>query len=267
MPIVVPVLDSNTPLSQGDLLKGVPLFQTGKPSGAKFEPVSCKAPYCLVISRPCVTSHKDRVVVAAVEPYKNDEIKKSLGSFDALKEFYADVRDGKSSPDQFYLGQLNGEKGSFCARLDSLHTIELPSEGDSARQQFIGAVRVARLDDSFAHDLHQRLFRSFASLGFDDDKWYPTADLEVLVETGERDRAKAEADYRDALAALKVAETQGDFKSDKEKEGREKGVANKKKVVDELDKELAPLRAELERRRTTPRTPGDSPIAEPSPSS
>lgn len=246
MPIIVPVFDPNAPLSQGDLLKGVSLFYSAKPALAAT-PASAlsKAAYCLVISRPCVTAHKDQIVVAAVTHNKDDVLDR-LKDYKIAKKFYADVRDGKSSPDLFYLGQLEGEKGSFSARLDSLHTIELPVE-PGARQPFVASVRVACLDAAFAHDLHQRLFRAFASLGFDDDAWYPTADLDVLVALGERDLANAQSAYQTALAVLKAMESQSE-KKDKELNGRQKDVATARAAVEQLDRELAPLRAELKRR-------------------
>lgn len=247
MPIVVPVPDPNTPLSQGDILKGVLLFYTGAPGTA----VAHKSPYCLVISRPCVTAHKNRVVVAAVERYKNDDVLKQLESYDEAKEFYADIRDGKSSPDQFYLGQLEGEKGSFCARLDSLHTIELPPENKPDRQQFVTSVRVACLDAAFTHDLHQRLFRAFASLGFDDHSWYSTADLRVLVGLGEVALADANKQHLEAKSQVDVKESQDAFKNMKERANLEAEVANKQQAVEALNAELVPLRAELARREAS----------------
>ena len=61
------------------------------------------------------------------------------------------ARDGGSSPDVFYLGQLPGRSGRFCARLDSFHTIEIPEEGDQ-RTQFLTAHRTLTLHADFARD-------------------------------------------------------------------------------------------------------------------
>ena len=249
MPIVLPVFDPNAPLSQGDILKGVPLFNTGKPGTAAPGAVQYKAPYCLVISRPCVTAHKDRVVVAAVERLAKS--RPIFEDFDEAKEYYEDIRDGKSSPDVFYLGQLDGEQGSFCARLDALHTIELPTESDPARQAFITATRVACLDTSFARDLHQRLFRAFASLGFDDQGWYSTDDLKVLVTLGEVAIARAHAEHLEALARALTGETQA-YNKPTEKTHLANEEAKKKKELEKLEQELAPLRAEFERRKAVP---------------
>lgn len=243
MPIVVPVPDPEAPLSQGDILKGVPLFRTSSSEPAAA--VACASPFCLVISRPCVTLHKGRIVVAEVAPYAKE--RPQFETFDEAKEFYDDVRDGKSSPDRFYLGQLDGQRGSFCARLDSLHTIEVP-EAEALRRKYVADRRVAQLDPAFARDLHGRLFRAFASLGFDDHAWYSTADLEVLVTLGEKAVAIAESEYSGAKARMLAGQSQAYNKPGEEK-GLENAVEKQRLAVEKVKAELQPLKDELTRRR------------------
>jgi hypothetical protein len=238
MPIVVPLSNSDQPLSQGDLLKGIPLFASATDGSAAAH----TAPYCIVISRPCVALNKAQVVVALVERTKE---RPKLNTYKEALEFFEDLRDGKGRPDMFYIGQLPNEPGSFSARLDSLHTIELPTGG--ARQKYVSAARVARLDPAFARDLHQRLFRAFASLGFDDHSWYSTEDLQVLVALGSAARGTVEAAYLTASAAAQLGATQA-YNNPKEKQGLDSAAAGAKKAFDELEAELAPLRAELDRR-------------------
>jgi hypothetical protein len=242
MPIIVAPGDPLAPLTQGDLLKDVPLFVSGALDTDAPSAVLHKVAYCLVMSRPCVALNKERVVVAAVERTKE---RPQLKTFNEAGTYFENLRDGKSRPDMFYLGQLPNETGSFSARLDSLHTIELPT--GAARQPFVSAARVARLDAAFARDLHQRLFRAFASLGFDDHSWYSTDDLQVLVALGVAARGALESAYQTANAAALTGASQA-YNNPKEKQGLESAAASAKKALDTLDAELAPLRAELNRR-------------------
>ncbi len=72
MPIIEPVRDQNAPLSQGDILKGVSLFSTRKSwTDDGGEPERTHRGLALVLSRPCVATHDEWVLVAAVEKYKN----------------------------------------------------------------------------------------------------------------------------------------------------------------------------------------------------
>jgi hypothetical protein len=81
MPIIESALPT-APLSQGDLLSGVPLFVTNKSDEAS----RTAHRLCLVLSRPCVALRKAIVVVAAVEKYP-DDVPKDLDSFDRVLKF------------------------------------------------------------------------------------------------------------------------------------------------------------------------------------
>src|SRR5262249_23901265 len=133
MPIIEPP-DPNLPLSQGDVLKDVPLFitkETWADAGGDSERLAQKL--CLMISRPCVVGHKPNAVVAAVEKYK-DRVPKDVQTFEDVVNFLTDLRDAPDTPDVFYLGQLPNYEGRYCAKLDSLHTIQLPADEEGLRQ-------------------------------------------------------------------------------------------------------------------------------------
>jgi hypothetical protein len=187
MPIIEPAR-SGGPLTQGDLLSGIALFATkGSWEEKGGQAAAMKSELCLVLSRPCVAAHKKHVVVAAVAKYP-DAVPKNIDSFDKVLDFLTGARDGGSSPDVFYLGQLPGRSGRYCARLDSLHTIEIPEDKEQ-RAQFLTARRTLTLHPDFARDLHLRVLGAFASLGFDDYRWPSTEDLQWLVNQGQAEAA------------------------------------------------------------------------------
>jgi hypothetical protein len=153
-----------------------------------------------------VLTHKPRVIVASVSRYA-DAAPKDLDSFAKVLRFLTFARDGVNAPDVFYLGQLLTLSGRFCARLDSLHTIELPSPGEPLRA-FLKEQRVATLHADFLHELHIRLFNAFASAGFDDHAWLSTHDLDWLVKQGRADSAALQQTVHqlEALKASRIAE-------------------------------------------------------------
>jgi hypothetical protein len=105
MPIIEPA-DLQLPLSQGDVLKDVRLFvtkDTWEDSGGDFHKTPHKL--CLVISRPCVVGHKPYAVVAAIEKM-GDNVPRDVETFEDIRSFLTDLRDGPESPDVFYLGQV-----------------------------------------------------------------------------------------------------------------------------------------------------------------
>ncbi len=117
----------DAPLTQGDILQGVSLFATSEgwlPAGGAASRVPFKL--CLVLSRPCVAAHKPKLTVAGVEKY-SESVPRGVDRFDLVLEFLLGARDGREATDVFYLGQLPGRNGRYCARLDSLHTIEVPT--------------------------------------------------------------------------------------------------------------------------------------------
>lgn len=199
MPIIEPAPDG-APLSPGDVLQLVRLFATQESwMDAGGEASALRENLCLVLSRPCVAAHKPHVIVAAIQQYKGgvpDDVK----SFDDLLGFLKDTRDASDMPDVFYLGQIPGKEGQFCARLDSLHTIQIPAI-PARLEGFLRDRRAARLQIDFVRDLHLRIFRAFASLGFDDVSWFSTQDLELLVNKGREELLVAETEHQQKITA------------------------------------------------------------------
>lgn len=185
MPILEPALE-NSPLTQGDILRGIPLFVTKLSWTADAAPFRVDRPFCLVLSRPCVAGHKAYITVAAIDKLPVS-VPKVIEDFETVRRFLTVARDGTGTPDVFYLGQHPAlGSGRFCARLDGLHQVEMP-RNSSERAAFLAANRVATLNAEFARDLHSRLFNSFASMGFEDDRWMSDDDLDWLISQGTLD--------------------------------------------------------------------------------
>jgi hypothetical protein len=233
------------PLSQGDILEGVPLFITKNVWPDDGEAARIPHRLCLVVSRPCIAQHERYILVSAIEQYKN-KLPSKFEDFDEACEFFKDIRDGTSSPDQFYLGQLPGHDGTFCARLDSFHTVFVPAKGTD-RDAFVTKRRVARLNSDFGRDLHLRVLRSFASLGFDDHGWQPTEDLKAAVMVGQRETKAAEVVVMDLRARLQSGKAQG-FSHPTDKAKLEKDLEKAERDMGKLQEALAPFEAELEKR-------------------
>jgi hypothetical protein len=241
MPIIEPIA-ADVPVSQGDVLKDVRLFATrdiGADQGG--EPHNAKASLCLVVSRPCVSAHKPNLLVAAIERYP-DGVPREVETFEDVRVFLNGIRDGINAPDWFYLGQVPTFEGRFAARLDSLHTIQWPRDEEAARQ-VIARKRLGRLHIDFARDLHVRLFRAFASLGFDDHGWMSTSDLRWLVSKGQAEESATEAKLRAAEAALNSARAQG-FRNPNEQQQLERSVTAAREALQGLERTLGPYQAE-----------------------
>lgn len=239
MPIIEPARPG-APLTQGDILAGVSLFATRASWEVQGgEAAVVRSDFCLVLSRPCVAAPKKHVVVAAVARYP-DAVPRGIDTFDKVLDFLRGARDGGSAPDVFYLGQLPGRTGRFCARLDSLHTIEIPEDGRQ-RAEFLTARRTVTLHPDFARDLHLRVLGAFASLGFDDHRWPSTEHLQWLVTQGRADIAAASLQVRqmEALQASRGAEG-AQFK--------EADLASARQRLLKLQARVAPYELELGRR-------------------
>jgi len=236
MPIIE-LPDPNLPLAQGDILKGVSLFLT-KESWAEGGGEQKKTTHklCLILSRPCVVGHKPNAIVAAIEKMQ-DNVPREVETFEDILAFLTDLRDGSDSPDVFYLGQVPSFEGRFGARLDSLHTIQIPPETE--QRAFTDQKRIGRLPIDFARDLHTRIFRAFATLGFDDHSWMSTADLNWLVSRGRKEVADAESTVQTARTALHAGQARG-FKNDAEKRQLEKAVTDAQTKLDGLRLRVGP---------------------------
>lgn len=230
MPIIEPPIPG-APLSQGDILKGIPLFFSKRGAGASWECGSDKKNLCLVLSRQCVVEHKKLVTVAAIDKYSNNT--PDGQDFKGALLFLENLRDGNKSPDLFYLGQLPDMQGRFCARLDFLGTIEVP-QVPIERQPFIDQYRIAKLHKDYIRDLHVRVHQAFANMGFEDYQWLSDADLKWLIATGEAEINKDKEDQKASQAA-------------REAEGKLAGTGRTNRIAD-LKKRMEPYAAELTRR-------------------
>ncbi len=240
MAIIEPV-PVDVPLSQGDVLNGVRLFHTRNISADDGgEPHGTSTQLCLVLSRPCVVAHKPMLLVAAIDRFP-DSVPRAVDSFEEVLAFLNELRDGVEAPDLFYLGQLPTFEGRFAARLDSLHTIGVPRDQEALRQ-VLARKRLGRLHVDFARDLHVRLFRAFASLGFDDHGWMSTSDLRWLVSKGQAEVSAAQAKLQGAEAALHSAQAQG-FRNPNEQQQLERAVKTAREALQALEQTLAPYQA------------------------
>ena len=129
MPIVTTPND-DSPLNQGDILKGIRLYSTadnwddGQELGGSAQ-LEAKFELCLVLSRPCVLEHKTDFIVAAVHGIKEappPEVVqgKKRGSaekgdlspdekveaYRRVRAFLESLRDGVGRTDRFYLGRF-----------------------------------------------------------------------------------------------------------------------------------------------------------------
>jgi hypothetical protein len=239
MPIIE-IATPGSPLSQGDILKDVDLFATGEVSKAS-NGVAKKSPHsmCLVLTRPCGIEHKASVIVTGVEKLK-DDVPRELDTFKKVLSFLTDLRDGLNSPDVFYLGQFPGVTGRYGARFDNLHTIQIPLAGPD-RQAFVDSKRIAALHPDFVRDLHARIFRAVASLGFDDYGWLSDSDLQWLLDQGRTDLLTAQAKTQE----LKTQRSSQEAKGGPFDEKQLKTAESKEQAISEA---LRPYEEEYERR-------------------
>ena len=208
MPIIE-TKSSSEPLSQGDILSGIALSVTSSDGGE--EPfVQTQKKLCLVLSRPCNGIRGKTLVVASIEKF--NEKFPSHDDFAAFDRFLRRMRDGEQTIDLMYLGQIPNYSGRFCCRFDSLHTIEVPT--DEHRATFIDNHRKLSLHPDFVRDLHVRLTRAFASLGFEDINWMSTPDLKLGVSIARKDLANLDAKIESAKVASEELEAGGKSVSD-----------------------------------------------------
>ena len=231
--------NENDPLSQGDILAGIHLFCSGQPEGGNGgAAIRAETKYCIVLSRRCYLEHHTSAIVASVAKYPV-EPPKDAKTLDDVLLFLTGTRDGYRTPDLFYLGQLPDKTGRYCCHFDQLFTIQLPPTGEQ-RDVFVRQYRIGVLSNDFIRDLHVRLFRAVASLGFDDYGWLSDEDLKWVVATGQFDLDKAQEKLSDAERVQAGATASGKpIKTDIE----EKATARAR-----VEAELRPYQDELKRR-------------------
>ncbi len=246
MPILSAFRDRPEPLGQGDLLHEVRLFVSDGDQALALPETSA-----LVISRDC-SAMRDRLVsVLPVKRWKGTP-PKDLGSKE-LSDFLASLRDGVSAPDVFYLGSLEGEgtpATRYQAKLDVMCALQLPAD-EPGRGDWIRQRRIARLEPDFVRSLPVRLFQSVARVGFDDQAWYSTGDLEWVVAQADAELAQIEAEVM-AKRANAHRSRVADPGNVQRIQASEREVKDLEKRRDDLSDRFSPLRSELRRRSAGP---------------
>lgn len=243
MPILLPPAP-DAPLSQGDVLTAVRTFATDTDGEAPVE-MGAMSSMVMVVSRPCNAVRDESVIVAPIVKRSLTDVRGFKSVEDTIR-FFQGLRDGRSSPDMFYLGELDSSSGArWFAKCDALYTILVPKD-PTERAKYLQAKRKFSLNIEFVRDLHLRLFRAFASLGFDDVQWWTDADLEYIVQLGEAELLVINAEIKRCAGDITGLQIGGG--SPKQITETEKLQNEKRKAADKLQQVLAPLQAERARR-------------------
>jgi len=239
----MPILRKPRPeedLSQGDVLADIYTFVTE----VDRSPGELGPGHVIVVSRNCNAVRDPEVIVAPVVKKVLANLNE-LNTFDAFVTYFSNQRDGVRAPDAFYLGEFDGEPSSrYFATFDRLYTISIPEVGPR-RRAFLESHRRYSLDVAFIHDMHQRLFRAFASLGFDDQGWWSPADFEILMNKADAELAALTAEVNKANSELDVAKL-GD---PKQVIGKEKALENRRETLEKFKEKIGPFTAERLRRQ------------------
>lgn len=246
MPIVV-APSPNALLSQGDILKGVSFPMLDEDGAVKLDRPD-NVPYVMVLSRNCNSVRDPTITVAPIvrrgsgQSTQDSDPKKV--TLDTMRRRLLLQAEGGVVQDNFYLGPLDDTNVRFAAHLGTLACIRVPTE-KTTRQNWIASKRVWSLHMDFIHDLHFRLFATYARLGFDDHSWYPDSDLEQLILAGEGEVAGLQREIIEEELQLSQNEGDGNVVSPKRRESLE----SKKAKLEEAKKELQPYLDERARRK------------------
>lgn len=235
MPIIEPVDDSEE-LSQGDIICDVPLYTTDLEGTAKRVNESL----CMVISRPCSACRDAVVNVVLVKQWING-LPESKTFDDALKVLKA-LRDGEGKVDLFYLGALPSKAERFVAILTNIFTVQVRRKDGKELDETIRKRRIARLHPDYVRDFHTKMFRAFASMGFDDLSWMSTEDLEYALLHARKDIQAVEA----AITSLQISSASQAFLAQQTQNPQ---LDKEKKKLAELNAKAAPYQQELDRRK------------------
>ena len=105
-------LPSNSdPLTQGDVLRGIPLYRTHPTEGTTdYQAQKVQSNLCLVLSRPCVATRKSEVIVAAIRNNKDRAGQETSMPLLRFMRFSVNFATGLAHLGQrFYLGQIPAE--------------------------------------------------------------------------------------------------------------------------------------------------------------
>lgn len=240
MPILIDS-EPGAPLAQGDLLKDVRVFHSGADGGAHEIQ---KRPYCLIVSRDCNAEHDPNVIVAPVRQLP-DTLPSDKG-FAFFKRFLAQLRDGTTQTDGFYLGNVPGNAERLIAKLNELASVGLPEAGDQT--EWVAKRRVARMHRDALRALQSRLFWSFAKPGFHDYEWYPTPDLTLLISAADSDESQLAAELKQRELDLATEENNPN-RNEKKIVSLTRNRDTAQSKLTEFRAQLAPFRTELSERK------------------
>ena len=239
MAILLPA-QADTPLSQGDLLAEIPTTV----SVVNGNPLAETGPV-LVVSRRCNAIRDSGIIVAPVKKRSLQGLREQETLEDWIA-FFTRLRDGDGAPDSFYLGELAANSTErYFAKFDSLRTIQVPVE-QGARQEFLRKHRTHHLAEDYIRDMQLRLFRAFASLGFDDSQWWSDSDLKVVVGRGEALLKECDAAREKAASERAGLELAGAKQKDVNAIGN--AVVEAEARLKRIQEHLGPLREERARR-------------------
>ena len=204
MPILLPIAPE-AHLDQGDVLAGIATCI----SPTSPRPVQAKMrDFVVVVSRTC-NALRDSLIVVAPVVTVNISALREIESPSDLIAAYVKIRNGDGAPDQFYIGEIAPHLKRFAVKFSELYTIEIPTE-PQARASFVADHRKYRLDPSFVRDMQLRLFRAFASSGFDDEEWWSRDDLDLVCSECDAALAKAKAEIASLESSIRIAHVSGD---------------------------------------------------------
>ena len=87
------------------------------------------------------------------------------------------------------------------------------------------------------------MFRSYASLGFDDHRWLPVDDLTAIVAFGERDLQKVKLEIQGREARILSLNSTGASGHDADVANFKKEIEKFREKVQKLEAKLSPYRA------------------------
>ena len=234
------------PLAQGDIIKDVVMHTTTLDGRSKA--IKDRA---LVISRNCNAARESTILVAAIVQFKSQALV-DIETFrlDDMRRRLCALRDGDGTPDTFYLGQLDHTDTRYCAKLNSIFTIELHNHEAQAsdRRNWIQERRIARLTSDHRRHLHQRILGAVSPEGFEDVEWLCDADLAVLIDAGHAEYVRLESAKSEENQAIHKISFTGNPQDARNLKSRGEKVRKIEGSQDALNDLLRPFDNEWHRR-------------------
>lgn len=186
MSIILPV-NNDDPLSQGDVIKGPKIIKWSVDGPEEIDVTAV-----VVVSRDCrcvlrqgsgSNDNNNSIIVAPIQEIQDLTVglKKLIADsddgFDKTAELLRDLRDGLSTPDSFYIGELPNERRTTKYRV---HLGLVANIYISTMISYLPDGRVGRLSQEFIALMCQKMYGSICKVGFDDYRWHSDNDLLIL---------------------------------------------------------------------------------------